>query len=124
MPRPGSSGTEMSPSITGKCLLRQMFAQGALLDAVLEVVRVRQGGDEVQAGGDVDARLVGVVDAQAVPLGRVPADALGARQAADAGHVHLDHVDAALSISVRNSLTSQISSPAAMRMGLCAESRP
>ena len=40
-----------------KCLLCQVFTQIALFDAILEVVRVRQGGDEVQAGGDVDACL-------------------------------------------------------------------
>src|SRR5260370_22295648 len=49
----------------------------------------------MQAGGDVDAGLVGVIDAQPMPLDRVPTDALGARQAADARDVHLGHVDAA-----------------------------
>jgi hypothetical protein len=37
-----------------------VLTQVALLDAILEVVGVRQGGDEVQAGGDVDPRLVTV----------------------------------------------------------------
>src|SRR5262249_40077472 len=67
----------------------------ALLDAVFEIVRVGQGGDEVQGGDDVDAGLVGMVDAQAMALGGVPADSLGAGQAAYAGHVHLHDVDAA-----------------------------
>jgi hypothetical protein len=43
-----------------KRLFRKVFVQIALLDAVLEVVRVGQGGHEMQADGDVDAGLARV----------------------------------------------------------------
>src|SRR5206468_10209473 len=42
----------------GKALLGERLPQRSLFDAIFEVLGIGQGGDEVQAGGDVDPRLI------------------------------------------------------------------
>src|SRR5947207_9190071 len=49
----------------------------------------------MQRGGNVDACVIGVIDAQPMTLVGIPANTFGSRQAADAGHVHLHDIDAA-----------------------------
>ena len=101
-----------------KPLLGQRLPQGTLLDAILEVVGIRQSSEEVERGGDVDAGFIGMIDAQTMALARSPSrcawTAPGRRRGSrPPGPRRCRPYPSGHEILPR----SQISSPAAIRIG-------